>query len=394
MPFRTQAQVDKLKLPAGKAEHWEFDEGCTGLSVRIQGKAKAWMVWYAVNGKRRKMKIGDCAGMKLDQARRKAVEIVNNARDGKDALAERELAKARTADTLGHLINIYLERRAKPRQRPRTYAETERYLLKRWAPLHDRPVDSITRRDIAAGIERIRVEHGPTAAGHARVYLSGIYSWAMRQCLVDGNPTIGTEAPAKPTSPARVLKPAELAEIWRACGDDDHGRIVRLLMLLGARREEVAAMAWSEIDLERRIWTIPSSRAKNGREHEVPLPDQALALLPARRPGRDLVFGRGRKAFSGFSNCKARLDARVDLPSWRLHDLRHSYVTHANEIGIDPHIIEAAINHASGFRGGIAGRYNAAQYREQKRAAMQRYADWLDQVISGETSTTVVPMVR
>ena len=143
-------------------------------------------------------------------------------------------------------------------------------------------------------------------------------------------------------------------------------------------------MAWPELDVDRKLWTIPGARTKNHREHEVPLSDQALSLLPERRPERDLLFGHRAGPFSGFSQAKARLDAKLGLRPWRLHDLRHSFVTHANEIGIDPHIIEAAVNHQSGFRGGIAGRYNAAQYREPKRAAMQRYADWLMTVVSGE----------
>jgi integrase len=208
----------------------------------------------------------------------------------------------------------------------------------------------------------------------------------MRQGLAEHNPVVGTEAPEKPTAAARVLKPVELVAIWIACEHmGDFGGIVRLLMLLGQRRLEVAAIAWSEIDLGRKLWIIPGGRTKNGREHEVPLPDQALALLPERCSGRDLLFGRGDRAFSGFSQAKAKLDeATGALEPWHLHCLRHSFVTYANEIGIDPHVIEAAINHASGFRGGIAGRYNAAKYREQKRAAMTRYADWLGQLVSGE----------
>ena len=90
--------------------------------------------------------------------------------------------------------------------------ETERYLLRYWEPLHARPVDGNHRRDVAAEVERIRVEHGPTAAGHARAYLSGCYAWAMRQGFAESNPTIGTEAPAIPTTPARKLRPSELAE--------------------------------------------------------------------------------------------------------------------------------------------------------------------------------------
>ena len=138
------------------------------------------MVWYQVNGARRRVTLGPIAGLKLQDARIQATRILGEARDGKDALAEREAAKARTADTLGKLVDVYLQRRAKPRQRQRTFVEVERYLRKRWAPLHGQPIDRITRRDIAARLEEIRVGHGPISANRARTYLSSAFIWAMR----------------------------------------------------------------------------------------------------------------------------------------------------------------------------------------------------------------------
>jgi Arm DNA-binding domain len=198
MAFRTQAKVDGLRLPAGKAEHWEFDSQCTGLSVRLQGKKRAWVVWFAVNGKRRKISIGDVAGMRLAEARAEATRIVQGARKGEDDAAERARAKAKSADTLKSLIDVYLERRARPHQKARSYVETERNLMKAWQPLHGHPVDGITRREVAAQLERIRSESGPTAAKNARLYLSGAFSWAMRQGLADSNPTLGTEPRRNP----------------------------------------------------------------------------------------------------------------------------------------------------------------------------------------------------
>ena len=122
------------------------------------------------------------SAVRLREARWRPARIVQGARGGQDALAEhavkREAAKAKAADTLGRLITIYFERRARPNQRASTFAECERYLQKRLAPLHGRPVDSIARRDVAAELERIRVENGPTATRHARAYLSGVFSWA------------------------------------------------------------------------------------------------------------------------------------------------------------------------------------------------------------------------
>jgi integrase len=144
-------------------------------------------------------------------------------------------------------------------------------------------------------------------------------------------------------------------------------------------------MMWSEVDQERGLWVLPGARTKNGKQHEVPLSRQAMALLPERREHRAHVFGQGRKGgFSGFSRAKERLSAAAGLETpWTLHDLRRSFVTHAAELGIDPHVIEAVVNHISGHKGGVAGIYNLASYRPQKAAALQAYADWLEAVVEG-----------
>jgi integrase len=246
---------------------------------------------------------------------------------------------------------------------------------------------------IAGKLEEIRDEHGPGAARKARIYLSGCYSWAMRRGLADANPTIGTEAePERPRD--RVLSVDEVRAVWQACGHlGDFGVIVRLLMLTGQRRTEVAGLSWPEIDVDKALWTLPAGRSKNGRQHEVPLSKQALALIVGRRG--PFLFGRdGRTPFSGYSRAKARLDEMLgDMPTWILHDIRRSTVTHMAELGIAPHVIEAVINHISGHKGGIAGIYNHAQYREPKRIALQAWGDWLEATVEGrEPASNVVAL--
>jgi integrase len=239
----------------------------------------------------------------------------------------------------------------------------------------------------------------------------------MRQGLTEHNPVLGTEPPAAETEGSRVLTPEELAIVWRACGEaGEFGTIVRLLMLTGQRREEVAGLEWAELDLDRALWVIPSARTKNKLEHEVPLPRQAVALLPEKREGRAHLFGRGKKGgFSGFSRSKARLvesiakrrarevghdPAKVDLekwklPAWTLHDCRRTAGTCMHEIGVEPHIVEAILNHVSGHKGGVAGTYNKARYREPKKVALQRWADWLEATVEGRTpASNVVALAR
>jgi integrase len=181
---------------------------------------------------------------------------------------------------------------------------------------------------------------------------------------------------------------AELVEVWRACLDDDYGRIVRLLILCGQRRTEIGDLAWCEIDLVQRQIDLPGQRTKNARPHVIPLADEALAILGGVecKGDREHVFGSDSSGFGNWSRGKAELDRRISearypsepMPAWTLHDLRRSFVTHLNERKLaPPHIIEAIINHASGHIAGVAGTYNRAKYLAERRQALELWGAFI-----------------
>jgi integrase len=338
-----------------------------------------------------------------DKARKEAKRVLGLVADGKDPGAEKKEGRAQAADTLGRVVHDYLKI-AKKKQKPRSHSETERHLRINWKPLHPISVFHIRRRQIAACLAEIEAERGAVTAARARAALSALFNWAIREGIdLAANPVLGTNRPAEPKSRERVLTDAELAEIWTACRDDDHGRIVRLLLLTAQRRDEVGGMRRSEIERGRKIWTIPGSRTKNHREHMLPLPDAALALIEASllQTNRDFAFGDGprrigdpQRGFSGWSKSKAALDARIldrrhesdpkakSLP-WRLHDLRRTAATvMADKLGVLPHIVETVLNHVSGHRAGVAGIYNRARYETEMRDALQRWADYVDDLAS------------
>ena len=136
-------------------------------------------------------------------------------------------------------------------------------------------------------------------------------------------------------------------------------------------------MRWSEIDLDAEVFTMSAERTKNKRSHSVPLSMQALDILRTTpmRANRDLLFGEGKGSFSGWSRSKQRLDQRSGVGDWTLHDLRRSAVTGMAELGCQPHVIEAVVNHVSGHKAGVAGIYNRATYAAEKRVALQMWAD-------------------
>jgi integrase len=250
---------------------------------------------------------------------------------------------------------------AKAHQTRRTYPDTERYLRVAWRSLHPMPVDQIQRRHVASMLPK-------AGARNARAALSACFNWAIREGLADANPVAGTNRPTV-RSRDRILTDAELAAIWHACRNDDFGRIVRLLLLTGQRRDEVGAMAWAELRAhpEPGVWVIPGARTKNKRAHEVPLTSAMLRLLPERRG--EFVFGR----FKSWSHAKAALDRR-SVGDWRLHDLRRTAATRMADLGVQPHIIEAVLNHVSGSKAGVSGIYNRSTYSGEKRRALELWS--------------------
>jgi integrase len=203
--------------------------------------------------------------------------------------------------------------------------------------------------------------------------------------MAEINPVVGTNKATEEVSRDHHLSLPELAAVWVHCRDDDYGRIVRLLILTAQRREEVAAMAGDEINEQEALWAIPKARTKNGLPHDVPLSAPAIEILEnaPRREGRSLVFGEGVGGFQGWSNAKSALDKRIreaglKVRPWRLHDLRRTAVTlMADKLGVQPHVVEAILNHISGHKAGVAGIYNRATYTTEKREALEQWAAFL-----------------
>ena len=242
---------------------------------------------------------------------------------------------------------------------------------------------------MAARLQEIIKEHGRTSAARARGNLSALFTWALKEGLCETNPVIATNDPGEGIPPRdRVLSDHELAVVWKACQDDDFGRIVPLLILTGCRREEIGALKWSEVDLDSDVLTIPGSRTKNHRQHVLTLPAAAIDILQAapRREGRDYVFGVRGGAFAAWSYAKIALDGRITtaegkaLPRWTLHDLRRSFRTGLGRLGVQPHIAELAINHA---KGGLQAIYDRHAYQREIAHALAMWASHVADVVAG-----------
>jgi integrase len=404
----TDRSAVTLVLPAGKTDDvfWDVELPGFGCRVRSGGKrvARSWLAQYRANGQQHRESLGDIRRVKIEDARRAARKIFAQVELGIDPSAEK--AKARTAAaaatlTLGAVADRYLVIK-QPMLRPNTYAQTVSYLTDHWRQLRDRPLADIKRAEVAAQLQDLAKNRGQIAAARARGQLSALFTWAMREGLVEHNPVANTNSPDAGVKPRdRVLSSDELKAIWAACLDDDFSRILRLLILTGCRRDEIGDLEWSEIDFDDTgTLTIPGKRIKNGRTLQLKLPAVALDILRAvpRRDGFVHLFGKPGKGFTSWSNGMRLFQARMvaagtSLPHWTLHDLRRSTATHMAELGIQPHVIEALLNHVSGHKRGVAGIYNRASYTRETAAALQLWAEHLTAVIEGR-KRKIVPMKR
>ena len=399
----TQDEIDGAKLSPGKQEEVFWDTGMPGFGLRLrEGGSRKFIVQYG----NRKMTIADAKKVSAKEARKRAKQALGTVSLGKDPQAEKD--KARATDTLGATVANFLEVQ-KQGLRPSSFLGNKLYLEKYLKPLHSKKLNEIARFDIAGVLSPI-AKRTPVSAQRARSAASAMFSWAVSEGLVEMNPVIGLTTYAEPSSRDRVLSEAELAAVWLAQREDDYGDIVRLLILTGQRRDEIADLRSIEIvksmkaipslgipakDLsDMPAIDLPANRSKNGKSHIIPLAPAAYRIIKPRLE-RSYLFGRLGTGFSGWSRAKVLLDARLKLEKpWQLRDIRRSVATGMAEQGIEPHIIEAVLNHVSGHKVGVAGIYNRASYAKQKAEALTKWAHHVATIVAQATGANVTKLKK
>jgi integrase len=358
------------------------------------------VVQYKVAGQNRRIVLGSVDSMTLDKARASAKNMLAKVRLGHDPHTDRLETLANARHTFGATLVQFMKRQ-KGRLKPRSYLEVERHLMVQSKALHPRPIDRIDRRILALHLGELAENHGPGASDRARSALSAFFTWAAKQGLVESNPVAFTnKATEKNGERDHVIADHELAFIWKAleARRDDYATIVKLLLLTGCRRDEIGSLRWSEVNLDDAVIELPPERTKSKRPFVVPLSPAAVAILRAhpRQEGRDVVFGTGANGFRDWSGSKTELNAQLegkDIEPWVPHDFRRSLSTTAHErFEVMPHVVEALLGHVSGHQSGVAGVYNKAAYIDQRRRALERWADHILGLTGKKPSGRVVKL--
>ncbi len=404
-PGLTQAKIDRLK--PGPARQ-EIADG-RGLYLLLQpapSTARSWAFRYRCNGAMRKLTFS--GALSLADARKLADEARVAVAKGHDPQREKIQARRIAAspakdDLIENVIDSYLRRHVDRKLRPSTGLQVRRMLLGRVIPAwKGRPIASITRRDVRALLESIVDTGRLTDANRCLSWTNAMMSWAISEDILTGaNPCSKLAKPSVEQPRERALDDGELAQVWRAAEQvgGAAGRLAQLLIATGARRTEVGELTWSELDLDRAIWTLPASRSKNGREIAIPLNALALDILRAtpRFEGCDaVVTANGSTPINGYSVAKAAIDRKLTegFAGWRFHDLRRSFATGLAALGIEPHLIERLLNHSEGGQSKIARTYNQHRYGDAMRRASEVWATHIKQLLDGTPATNVVNIGR
>jgi integrase len=392
----TDTKIRDLVLPEGVSSKTFFDDELPGFGVRVRDSGgRTYVVQYRVGSQQRRLVLGSTTSLSLAAARSSAKDQLAKVRLGEDPFAAKLVARVAAGETFAALLPAFLEAKrtgiGAKRIVPRWHQQVAEFLTVAAKPLHGFAPRAITRAQISDLLTKVAAERGASAANKFRAVLSSYFSWLIGAGRADANPVNGTNKPTTEVARERKLSDAELRKIWHAL-DGEFGDIVKLLILTGARRDMIGSLCWSEIDFDAKLITLPPERMKNDRAFEIPMTPAVIALLKAqpRREGREFVFGSGEGGYSGWSKSKAELDERVQLPEWVLHDFRRSFSStlHDDKLRVEPHIVEALLSHV---QPGVGGVYNKAAYRQQKREALEK---WADHVAKHVSATATVRKLR
>jgi len=392
MPL-TSTAIERLK--SGPERRELPDDRIKGLYLVVQPSGrKSWAVRTRIAGRPAKLAVGPYPAVGLKDARERATKLLGAIARGEDPRENKRQAKRQASDTVAAVVKQWLER---DQQDNRSRGEVERALGRDVLPAWGRrSIHTITRRDVIDVLDTIAERGATTLARRVHAYLHRLFRWSASRGILAASPMDNVPKPGREQPRDRVLEDAELARLWRATErlGLPFGPLVRLLMLTGARREEIRALAWDEV--KDNAIRLAGARTKTGVAHVIPLAPEAVALLDAlpriAAPGTDtarLCFTtNGETPVSGMSKAKARLDAiaasigsdggilaePAPLAPWRLHDLRRTVATGLQRLGSRLEVIEAVLGHVGGSRAGIVGVYQRHSFEPEKRIALEAWA--------------------
>ncbi len=382
----TEAAVKRLKPPkAGQVDH--FDKGYPGLALRLSyGGGKSFVFFYHHGGKLRRMTLGTYPALGLAEARAVWREARQDAQAGRDPASARKRERGAT-----DFESVFKEWLRRDQGKNKTKDAVKRLIAKDVLPAWQyRAVADIGRRDILDVLDAVVDRGSPITARRLHAHLHRLFKWAVGRGIIASNPMADMPKPGSETKRDRVLNDVELDAVSKGAEQLGwpFGDAIRLLILTGARRQEIGGLRWSEIDGD--TIKLDGTRTKNSEPHVIPLSAPARAIIDGlpRIAGSEFVFTTtGRTPVTGWSRAKLRLDVldaeHGALPPWVIHDLRRTVATGLQKLGIGLQVIEAVLGHTSGSRAGVVGIYQRHSFDAEKADALESWGAHVMALVEG-----------
>jgi len=396
----TDSYLQRLKVPPGKRELIQFEPN-TGLGIRTSALQISFIVQLRLkDGRRWRETLGPYGKLTVEAARTAVQAIAGDIAKGIDPFLSRaeaikvtRLAEEVKRFTLRALVERW--RRDHLSERRMSYARRAvAGVTRNFASLLDQPAAALTKADVKAAIEATREASGPAAARFAAATLRAALRWALSEDLLAVDPLNGFKPPPHTTGRERVLKDGELRRIWEAAGRLRYpgGPFVKLLLLTGARRHEIAGLRWDEISEAEggKAIELPSARTKTGAGHRIPLTAAAVQVLSTcpRVVGCSYVFSSdGWRALNNFDRVKKAIDEEIaksgpPILDWTFHDFRRSLVSTlaSEDFDFDPVVLDMLLGHVPSKLSSIARIYQKHQFAGTRRGALEAWAGHVTQV--------------
>lgn len=409
---------------AGDVQLELVDDRVPGLRVRAGKRAVTWSLLVRLrNGKRSRVTLGTWPMMSIAEAREAARLHREQVSDGVDPneVKQAEIETVRREYENRITVKLALDqyeaiKLSQLRHGPerRRSLDGKRGII---SDLVDRELASLTRAELTSRIRDLAVK-SPLAGNRKLAHLKAFLNWCVNEDFITTNVIDKVKKPGREVPRTRCHSVEELREIWAAAGRLGYpfGPLIQLLIVIPMRREEIASLPIDELKIDWQSnsgegkWTIPGERVKNDRALNVPLSPLATRIIrqvlddPERpKDSRFLFTTTGATSVSGFRKAKDRLDryiqeARekaaleagqtpVEMPHWRIHDLRTSFATQAAEVlHIDIAVVDRMLNHvATATTSKVARIYNMSELFEQRREASNAWAALLEREVIGRT---------
>lgn len=387
----TTRSARTLRCPAGARDATWWDSVLPGFYLRVSGRgARSWGVWYRVGRRARRKGLGRVGVVSLAAARRRAEEILTEAK-----LRSVDLGARPSALDLVAVVDAWLDatKRRRSEKTAADYRSAARAHLQN--PTGRLPMDELRRHHLQALLARV-AERAPVAARALRKLVRAACRWALAEEMIARDPTLNLEQPAAATSRERVLGDDELVKLWAALerAPDEVAAYLRLLLILGQRSTETATMRWQDLDLRARLWKIPGRFRKGDAYHVVPLPQLAVDVL-------DAIPRSGTTALPGLDlqNVDRWLDpvraAAGLVESWHRHDLRRTCASGLARLGADRTTIALVLGHEVREGGAVTAVYDRFDRLPQRAAALNAWASHIEGLVGIERpAAEVVPIGR